>query len=155
MSYSPLEAPPVSDDTPVDERPPYGDLPRWPYVVLIIVVLVLAAVFVARRLGRRARRRFAAEPAEVITMYPSPDQSYAGTWYRIEFYDGDYRQLADEHRAVILASPFGPDADAALDSLARALAAEVEARDGQRCFRPRVVLYGAAGRRIRVRDVIV
>lgn len=148
MSYPPLEAPPVSDDTPVNERPPYGDPPRWRRA-LVIAALVIAVVFVAWRLWRWAARlagpRFVAEPAEVI-MFPVPDQPYAGTRYRVEFYDGDFLQLTDRPLAIVLASPFGPDADAILDALARELAAQVDALDGQRCFRPRVVLYGPTGR---------
>lgn len=146
MPQVPLGPAPLPDDSPppIDERPPYGDVPRWPLAVLaavVLAVLVVLAVVVSA-----ARRLRAAAPVPVgLVMYPDPEQPCSGVRYRAEFYDGTYPQLTDRPLFVVLPALHGPAADAALDRLAWQLAAEVEQRDGQRCFAPRLVVYGAAG----------
>lgn len=81
-------------------------------------------------------------------MYPVPDRSYAGTVYKIEFFDGDFPQLTDRPRSALV-DLSAPDVDAQLDNLARLLADEVRHRDGQICERPRVVLRNALGKFVR------
>lgn len=157
MTYPPPEAAPVPDDTPVDnvpvdELPPYDEPSRWPVVLVVVVVVV--AVVVALMLARTAVRALwhalvGGPPSDGVIMFPAASDPYSGPVYRVWFYDGDHRQLADRRLSAALPQVYGPTADAALDRLARQLAVEVEARDGQRCFHPRVVLFDTAGRTVR------
>jgi hypothetical protein len=152
MTRPPTESLPPTDDTPVDERPPYAEPSRWRLVALaLVVVLVLAVILygVARGVRGLCRLVFDRPPREGVIMFTANDQYLVGTTYRCAFYDDTYRQLVDEHIAVTLATLHGPAADATLDRLARECRAEVERRDSQRCFRPRLVVLDVDGRALR------
>jgi hypothetical protein len=114
-------------------------------LIAVALTVALAAALVLRTLRHRARTAHDRE----VHMFPNPAQSYAGPQYEVHFYDDQYRQLTDLNIWVGLPVLHGPAADAALDQLARALAAEVDRRDSQRCFRPRLVVLGADGQRLR------
>lgn len=147
---------PPTDPTPVDERPPYGAPGRWRtrlvvgILLALLVLLAVAVVAVLFRAVRHVRRamHFTAPllPEEVIVV-PQPDRPYAGLRYRVEFYDGNYPQLTDRNLSIAIDLD-APGVDAALDRLARRLAAEVGQLDGQICERPRVVLTDAFGERV-------
>lgn len=162
MTYTPPPAAPVDDDTPyddtpVDERPPYGEPSRWPlllFAALVLAAVVAAAVLAAVTVRAVWRRLFDDPTPGEVFMFPNADTPYDGPCYRVWFYDGEYRQLHDRRLSLPLKSLHGPEADAALDALARHLAAEVEALDGQRCFRPRVLLVDSAGRCLRAWSVV-
>ncbi len=162
MTQTPPPAAPVDDDTPygppLDERPPYGEPARWPVLLIAAVVLaaIVAAVVLAGVAVRAVWRRMFDDPAppDEVFMFPDADAPYHGPVYRVWFYDGEYRQLHDRRLSLPLRSLHGAEADAALDRLARELAAEVEARDGQRCFHPRVLLVDSAGRCLRSWSVV-
>jgi hypothetical protein len=147
--------PPPGADTPppVDERPPYGPPSRWPAVVFIgiLAAVLVSAVVVGYYTVRTVWRLVVGSPTtrgEVI-MFAAPDQPYAGTTYRAEFYDENFRQLDDRELRVALPSLYGPAADAYLDQFARQCAAIVDSTGSQRCFKPRLVVYGADGARVR------
>lgn len=162
MSQSPPPAVEPAADTPRVERPPFDYVSHWaPFLVALgvglacallfgaiasAVLLVVAAVAVMRR-ARRQRRR------EGVIFMNGPDVPYAGPTYRVRFYDGQYEQLTDLDLSVALPALRGPAADAALDALARECAAEVESRDSQRCFRPRVVVVDGLGNPVRAWQV--
>jgi len=153
MSQAPTGSLPPTDDTPVDERPPYGDDGgRW-RLALVVGLVALALVVVAYAASRAVRavwRTLAHERTRggVIYMYGA-DEPYAGPMYRVEFFDDQYRQLADLDLRVALPALRGPAADAALDALARECRREVESRDAQRCFRPRLVVLDVDGSTLR------
>lgn len=147
MPYPPPLAAALTDDTPVHERPPYGRPRRWRFAVILVIAVAVLVVLVA--LVRRLRRAWRIPVAPEVIMFPMPDEPYAGAVYRVEFFDDTHRQLADRRLSVALADPYGPLADRALTRLAVELQAEVERRDAQRCFRPRIDLYDAADRLVR------
>lgn len=154
-----------TDDTPLDERPPYGEPGAWfrkIATVALIVAAALVAVYVAFRVWRSVRARAARLVVGVVTvatvdpstvrdreviMIPA-DVPATGPVWRVHFFDDTYPQLTDRDIAVALYLD-DPDADRKLAATAELLAAEVERRDGQRCFRPRVVLVDGAGRTVR------
>lgn len=145
MPHTPPPADAPTDDTPVDERPPYGGGPSRGLVALIIVAVLIAvaifAVVVFVALLRRVRRAVCRPARSEVIMFAEPDRPYVGRTYRVLFFDDTYPQLTDRRLSVALTEVHGPAADAALDRLARQLQDEVERRDAQRCFRPRVELY--------------
>lgn len=145
-----IEAPTAGDTPPTSPLPPDYGRPRWwlwAAVVLVLLALLVAVVLAARLVRAAWRRARTDDRTEVFTVMDLPP---AGPpTYRVEFYDGNYRQLSDRRLAVALVSAHGPAADATLNQLARQLADEVDARDGQRCFDPVVELYDRSGRLVR------
>ena len=121
---------------------------RYLGIVLVTVGLIMAiTAALAWRAVRRGIRT--ASHDREVHVFPRADQPYNGPEYRVHFFDGTFRQLTDRDLWVALPALHGPPADAVLDQLARELAAEVESRDSQRCFRPRVVVLGTGGRTLR------
>jgi hypothetical protein len=158
MTRRPTENLPPGADTPVDERPPYGDGRRWwLYGVAIVVgigcavmlgalaltvLFVVAVALLGHRMARSRRR------GGVIFMNGA-EGSYAGPVYRVRFFDGYFQQLTDVELSIALPSLYGPHADAALAALAVECQREVNSRDSQRCFRPRIVVVDEFGRTLR------
>lgn len=156
MSQTPTTGWPVDDDTPqlsvpVHERPPYAR-PWWRKPLLVGAVLALLAACAITALLVRAVWRWvvaapgSTRPAEKLVVFADPAEPYAGPVYRAEFYDGDYRQLRDVDLRIALPALHGAAADATLDAFARQCAAAVGARDSQRCFQPRLRVFGVSGR---------
>lgn len=159
MTYPPpLPRPPEADtppdvSPPVDERPPYGE-PGGRWRTTLWVGLVVAALFLLVALGRRLWRGLAAlwlalrfeMPAERGVPVIVPDgRPYAGPVYRVRFFDGLHRQLADEDLSAAI-DMHHPWARAQLAELAYELQRRAENRDGQRCWSPRVQLLDGAGK---------
>jgi hypothetical protein len=115
-------------------------------VIAAVLAVVVAVALIARELRRRAT---APRHDREVIMFPVPDQPFMGPQYRVCFFDDQFPQLTDRDLWVALPAVHGPQADAALDRLARELAAEVERRDSQRCFHPRIVVLGTSGRTLR------
>lgn len=143
-----------TDTPPVDERPPYGAPSRWPLIVFIgiVVAFLVSAAVVGYYTVRTVCRLIAGTPEQrgEVIMFAEPNQSYAGATYRAEFYDDNYRQLRDRDLLVALPGGLhGAQADAALDSFARQCAAAVDSNGSERCFKPRLVVFGADGRKVR------
>ncbi len=160
MTY-PISAPPpdvddTPDHTPLDERPPYGEpSSRWRriLVVALVVALLVLAFLAVRRMVRLALAVWAAlryetpsrpERGTPMVIIPATD-SYTGPVYEVRFYDGNYRQLTDTALAVAV-DLTSPALRLQLAALASDLQRRVEARDGQRCFTPRLELVDGADR---------
>lgn len=147
-----------SDDAPAEEMVPGAEVPPWwrsPFVIVCIVValLVLAVVALAVRTVWRFLRPaqtaapYMSTPRESI-MFTPQERPYAGPIYYLHFYDGNYRQLADE-TIPVACDLNDPSLSAQLAALVPQLVAAVERRDGQRHFGPSaIVLVNARGVRV-------
>ncbi len=160
MPHTPLTTDTNVGDTPppqvtapprprADEYPPYGEPSRarfWLIVALVVAALVVAA-WAAVTVIRKVFGLLFGGPTLIdggtVIMTPEPTAS-RGTMYRVEFFDGNYRQLAKQPIEAVIdeAQPIYPQ----LESLAARLKARVLLLDSQRCDHPRVVLYDRAGR---------
>jgi hypothetical protein len=121
-------------------------------VVGAVLVVLAVGVYVAARLVRKVFAwLFLDAPAPAMgspMMIIPSDAGYAGPVYRARFYDGTYEQLTDIDITIGVDLSL-PGAEGRLAAAARQLAAQVEARDSQRCFRPRLVLLNGVGRPVR------
>ncbi len=156
MTYPHSPTPPPVDDTPpehvpVDERPPYGDPPRWRRIALVAGLLfaLAVAVFLTWRLLRwLARLLFTYEAPsrrEAQLIVPDDGRSYAGVVYRLRFFDGALPQLTDTDWEIVL-DLHAPGARGQMRGAALELQQRVQQRDGQMCWQPRVQVVDAAGR---------
>jgi hypothetical protein len=125
----------------------------WLVAALVVAALVMAVWGTVRVLRRLFVLLFVDGPAparldsEVIVLSEMPT---GGLMYRVRFFDGTYEQLTDREIAIVVDSGLPYEVvDRQLAALAAQLASAVYARDGQVCFRPRLVLVNAAGTAVR------
>lgn len=145
----------LTDDTPLDERPPYGEPgegPRRALIAALIAVALVVAVVVAMKFWRRVARLVAGGVVGLVgeaaaTRVPRkgmimvlPDPSPSAPVWRVRFYDDDYEQLTNRTEMCVAVHLDDPEIYRKLRWLAENLADQVERSDGARCFRPRVVL---------------
>jgi hypothetical protein len=130
------------------EPPPWR---RWLKIALVavaIIVTVWVTVRFWRMITRLTSGMFGGADADV-TYGPMPDGGAgagAFTKYRLHFYDGDYPQLTRPRRFMEIDESLPTDAiGRQLEARTRALQAEVERLDSQRCFNPRLELRDDAG----------